>query len=533
MSRTWLSVTAALLLAAGSLTLALVRRSVLGHEVDGPGGASGWKVTLVVTGAVTGKRPSLTMSLPRSFRHQHVFDEEFQSAELVCRLAGGTDSPRRAAVWTRNFAAARSFRVSYSFRCLVGLRETTPTMRRLTRLLDRPDGGESLRPSPRVQSEDRQVIARARELAPDAAAPLDKARALLDYVEGLESEPAFDTQTAVDCLRAGSGDSGGKARLLVALCRSRGIPARLLGGLVLKDERDPNLRYWAEAWINGHWLPLDPLYGYFGTREFPSNYLVLHVGDEPPVRGHGLTFQYRFHTKEIAEGADDAGAPGALKSFFRQASLHALPPAEQQVVKFLLLLPLAALIASFVRTVVGLPTFGTFAPALLGLIFVDTRALAWGLLLFLSIVLVAWGMRKLLEPFRLLQVPRISVLLTLIIVFLIAMIVVAHRSGIAATHYVSLFPLIILTHMVERFWTMEVEDSPSAALRTLLSTLLVVIVISLACSPRPVSAWLFRYPETLGAVLAVQLVLGRYTGYRLTELYRFRDLMDSDDKVTG
>src|SRR5262245_17807093 len=302
MSRTWLSVTAAVLLAGGSLALALVRRAVLGHEIDGPGGASGWKVSVVVTGEVTAKGPSLTMSLPRSFRHQHVFDEEFSSAELVCRLTGGADSPRRAAAWTPNLAAARTFRASYSFRCLVGLREATPAMRRMTRLLDRPDGGESLRPSPRVQSEDRQVLARARELAPDAAAPLDKARAFLDYVEALESEPAFDTLSAVDCLRAQSGDSGGKARLLVALCRSRGIPARLLGGLVLKGERDPSLRYWAEAWVNGHWLPLDPVYGYFGTREFPSNHLVLHVGDDPPVRGHGVAFQYRFHTKEIVEG---------------------------------------------------------------------------------------------------------------------------------------------------------------------------------------------------------------------------------------
>ena len=42
-------------------------------------------------------------------------------------------------------------------------------MRRLTRLLDRPDGGESLRPSPRVQSEDRQVVARALSLQGQSA----------------------------------------------------------------------------------------------------------------------------------------------------------------------------------------------------------------------------------------------------------------------------------------------------------------------------------------------------------------------------
>jgi hypothetical protein len=34
-----------------------------------------------------------------------------------------------------------------------------------------------------------------------------------------------------------------------------------------------------------------------------------------------------------------------------------------------------------------------------------------------------------------------------------------------------------------------------------------------------------RYPETLGAIMAVQLLIGRYTGYRLSELFRFRDFL--------
>jgi hypothetical protein len=37
---------------------------------------------------------------------------------------------------------------------------------------------------------------------------------------------------------------------------------------------------------------------------------------------------------------------------------------------------------------------------------------------------------------------------------------------------------------------------------------------------------MFRFPETLGVVIAAQLLLGRYTGYRLTELYRFQDVIE-------
>jgi 7 transmembrane helices usually fused to an inactive transglutaminase len=37
--------------------------------------------------------------------------------------------------------------------------------------------------------------------------------------------------------------------------------------------------------------------------------------------------------------------------------------------------------------------------------------------------------------------------------------------------------------------------------------------------------FLFRFPEALGLIMACQLLIGRYTGYRLTELFRFRDFL--------
>jgi 7 transmembrane helices usually fused to an inactive transglutaminase len=42
----------------------------------------------------------------------------------------------------------------------------------------------------------------------------------------------------------------------------------------------------------------------------------------------------------------------------------------------------------------------------------------------------------------------------------------------------------------------------------------------------PVRQIAVDHPETLGLVAAAQLLLGRYTGYRLLELYRFRDLAE-------
>ena len=85
--------------------------------------------------------------------------------------------------------------------------------------------------------------------------------------------------------------------------------------------------------------------------------------------------------------------------------------------------------------------------------------------------------------------------------------------------------MVILTGMIERFWTLEVEDGAAASFRTLLGTMVIAVCIGLLLSLHAVVRHMYRYPETLGLIMAVQLLIGRYTGYRLSELYRFRDFL--------
>ena len=148
-----------------------------------------------------------------------------------------------------------------------------------------------------------------------------------------------------------------------------------------------------------------------------------------------------------------------------------------------------------------------------------------GLLVFVAVVLVGWGMRRVLNHYHLLQVPRSAFLLSLVVVLLVGSIVGANFLDLAATKYVSIFPIIILTGMIERFWTLETEDCTASSFRSLLGTLLIAGSIALLLSLHAVVSHLSRFPETVGLVMAAQLLLGRYTGYRLSELFRFRDFL--------
>jgi hypothetical protein len=254
-------------------------------------------------------------------------------------------------------------------------------------------------------------------------------------------------------------------------------------------------------------------------------YLLFGFGNSRLVRGHDARVQDVGFLVERTQPAPAGGEnPTWLQRTFTRLSPTALPPAERRLVELLLLVPIGALIVCFFRQLVGLATFGTFAPALLGLAFRELYSLP-GILIFASVLLVGWICRRQLDRFHLLQVPRTAVLLSVVICVMIAVVAGAAAVGVGVTRYISLFPMVILTGMVERFWTLEEEDSTAASFRTLLGTLAVAATISLALSCPPLTRTLTGYPEALGLVVAAQMLLGRYTGYRLSELWRFRDFL--------
>jgi hypothetical protein len=200
-----------------------------------------------------------------------------------------------------------------------------------------------------------------------------------------------------------------------------------------------------------------------------------------------------------------------------------LPPTERQLVEFLLLLPLAALVCCVVRVVIGLHTYGTFAPALLGLSFRDVESFA-GIFILIVVLSVGWLARRGLAQLNLLQVPRSAVMLSLVVTILLGYVLIANARGRPVAGVIPFLPLVIVTALIERFWMTEEEDGTTAAIKILLATLATAVAVFAIVRWPIVVRSMTEHPEALGLVVAAQMLLGRYTGYRLVELYRFREL---------
>ncbi len=525
MSRTTLCVLTALALAGLSVGTMVVRHRVLGDEVKRPGGPGAWKVTLEVRGHAQGGARLLTATPPDVGR-QHVWRETYRSDELLDKPLAPRVPHRRQVHWSpRPGAADAPFRARCEFYCDVAAPRPTAAAAAATRAAyAAPAPGEWLDAESKAGTDAQQVSAAARRLTAGLERQADQAEALYEFVaHELRNQPSVGgPETPLpECLASG-GDARAKARLLAALLRNRGVAARLVTGLALSKGYQQLPHYWVEAWVEERWLPLDPFYQHFGR--VPSTFLLFGIGDVAVVRGRNVRdLDFAFLVERTA--AEEAAADDLpWRRRLSGLSLYTLPAPEQRLVEFLLMLPAAALIVCVFRNLIGLHSFGTFAPALVGLAFRDLRSLP-GIFVFVSLVLVGWLLRRALDRYHLLQVPRVAVLLTLVVGLLIAAVVAANALRLAATAYISLFPMVILTGMIERFWTLETEDGTASSFKTLLSTVLIAAVIAVVLSLQAVAQHLFRYPETLGLVLAAQLLIGRYTGYRLMELYRFRDFI--------
>jgi hypothetical protein len=314
-------------------------------------------------------------------------------------------------------------------------------------------------------------------------------------------------------------------RITYVLAGAR-IPARLVRGIVLTDGNGrTELLNWLEVHNGKEWQGIDPL---SGSKGYPDNFVRWSVGDDPLliVKG-GRNSQLRFSIAQqplsLINLAENRAK--ATQSVLLNWSLLKLPITTQNVYRVLLMIPLGALIVVLMRVLVGIPTFGTFMPVLIALAFRETQLL-WGIGLFCMIVGAGLGLRFYLEKLQLLLVPRLSAVLVLVILLMIVIGLLANKLNFEYGFSIALFPIVIITMVIERMSIVWSESGALEAYKTGFGSLVVATLGYFAMNNSYLEHWFFMFPELVLVVLALILWAGRYTGYRLNELIRFRDLTE-------
>jgi hypothetical protein len=258
---------------------------------------------------------------------------------------------------------------------------------------------------------------------------------------------------------------------------------------------------------------------------------VWRVGDDPLATVSGgkaaqVDFSVASSFRDPLAVAEQRATK--LPSGIMEFSLLSLPVQTQNVYRILLMVPLGAFLVVIMRNFVGVETFGTFMPILIALAFRETELL-WGIVLFVIVVSVGLLLRFYLETLKLLLVPRLASVLILVILIMTIISILSHKLGLERGLSVALFPMVILTMTIERMSLVWEENGPGAALKQGVGSLFVAALGYLVMSNELLGHLVFVFPELLLIVLALTLLMGRYSGYRLTELWRFRAALRSGD----
>ncbi len=315
----------------------------------------------------------------------------------------------------------------------------------------------------------------------------------------------------------------GALTTLVILCRAAGMPARAVQGLRLAEGVYTVPLSWVEVWTGSQWENVRIATGEI----YPSSGSILALARNIPaiqlLSGSLDEVQWTLARHRVGSWDLYFQRFAGSDHWLDQWSLFRLPAEFQDTFRILLLIPISALLIAFLRNVVGFPTFGIFMPVLMALAFRNT-GLVFGLSVFVAVIAIGYVFRRALNSLRLLLVPRLSVLLSLVVACLTVVALIGNKIGLRPFMAVGLLPIVILTMTIERFFVITEEAGVREGLRTAAGSAAVASITYEIIHWESLQLTFFLYPELIGFVAALQVMLGRYTGFRLGELSRFWEL---------
>lgn len=319
-----------------------------------------------------------------------------------------------------------------------------------------------------------------------------------------------------------SEDSLVKATILVL--NQAKIYAMPVKGIYLNQQSKTDFKSWLAVYNGKDWTYLNPRTGSAGL---PKNFLIWQFGTDAVynVDSGGKAPLFNMTVSPTPINALTIAKARGLQtdSEMLRFSLLQLPVNAQETYKILLMVPIGAFIILLLRNFVGLKTFGTFMPVLIALAFRETHVI-WGITLFVLIVSFGLLARFYLDQLKLLLVPRLAAILTIVIILMIFISILSQNLGLESGLSVALFPMVILTMTIERMCITWDERGAGDALKSGMGSLVAAVVAYWAMNCSEIGYLIFAFPELLLVLLALILWFGQYRGYRVFELFRFKAL---------
>lgn len=459
--------------------------------------------------STTNAPATLSLFLPKNTSRYTLFDEQFISNGFA--LATEINNGNRLAHWSR-VNGKKKFELFY--RALVA-----PVSKK-----DKVSALAPIIPAEKKSKLTGKSLKRARKLIDVLGATSTKDK---DLILSLLNECFHKKDPIKEAARFCAAESSETAKLkaIVQILAVKKIPAQVAHGITLeKPARHAKVVHWLEVYSSSIWQAFDQR---SLKTELPEHYIKWWAGDAELLKAEGVE---ELELNLSVSRSESVGTNAAIKKAQKKSkkygllSLSELPVETQAVYHLVLLIPLGALLVAFMRNVIGINTLGTFTPVLIALSFRET-GLIWGVVFYSLLVVLGLCFRFLFERLQLLLIPRLTASLTMVIILMLGISILTEHYDIQKGLSVALFPLVILTMTIERMSIVSEELGFFKALRLGGLSMLVAVLTYFVITNQHLEYWFFVFPEFLFVNLALAVMLGRYTGYRLLELRRFKSLV--------
>ena len=221
-----------------------------------------------------------------------------------------------------------------------------------------------------------------------------------------------------------------------------------------------------------------------------------------------------------------------LATFLEYLIVSGVP---EYTVVLVLFLPIVATIVTFTRYILGWKSLTIYASLLLSFALYDLsrtsngsvdviRGLVYGGTLILGSTFIAYLFQSLAKEIRLHYLAKVSLILTCMSVafffLLYALIQFNERT------FISLSPLavIIIILVVDIFTRGQLRKGPEKSAYLISQTIILSFVLFLIMSVQWTKQILLSHPEIVLYTILINIFVGRWRGFRLSEYLRFKNI---------
>ena len=203
-------------------------------------------------------------------------------------------------------------------------------------------------------------------------------------------------------------------------------------------------------------------------------------------------------------------------------------------VMLILFLPIVVTVITFFRQIVGIKAFGIYTPAMITFAFLIIgmqsgnlmNGVKYGVTMFIMVIVVGTMSRVFMKRFRLLYLPRMAIVITLVAFVTLAVLMVSgsfHRTGLAN---VSIFPILIMITLVEKFVSTQIDKGSRVAIILSVETLAISLIAYFLIGLPALVIFVKKYPLAVLFTIVINIFLGRWSGLRVTEYFRFNNIIN-------